>query len=187
MLNLVTCYKTSDLNSGDRAARFGMLTGIAFSLWRAAFLASLGVRPYLDAGVPVENKPSQAAHAVELLRTVLATNTVSFAVDQKTQYWMGQYYIDNAAYRLDEYMRSWPEGGHPIPMQRFNRFWSETQLAADYVESARAWMLIFKPFADLVRAFMAEMNVQPISKMDAPEAGDYHFEPHPASLESFLP
>src|SRR5229473_2987817 len=185
MLNLVACYKFPELHAGHRAEQFGILSGIAFSLWRAAFLASLGVRPYLQAHGSAEDPPSQSAHAADLLRTVLTTNAVSFVVDQKTQYWMGQYYIDNAGYRLDEYIERW---GDIVPanMQRFRQMWNGAEVSPDYVESARAWMHIFNPFVDLVRALMKEIGVAALSEMIPPDPGNYKFHPRPASLSDFF-
>jgi hypothetical protein len=39
---------------------------------------------------------SQAAHASDLLRTILASNAVGFGDDRRTEYWMGQYHIDES-------------------------------------------------------------------------------------------
>jgi hypothetical protein len=184
-LNLINCYALPGLQGGDRAKRFGRLTGVAFSLWRAAFLAGLERQPYVNNQPSSEPEASQAEHAQELLRALLETNTVSFSVDQKTRYWMGHYYIHNAAYRLDEYVRKWPDCDDPHAVQRFKAFWIGSQIPPDYLSSARGWMLIFKPFSSLVDALLHEMGIAQVTVVVSPEANAYMFKDHPATLDSF--
>jgi hypothetical protein len=53
---------------------FGLLVGIAFSLWRAVFLS-----------VSTRTMKEVTADATELLRILIATNTVGFPQDLKTE------------------------------------------------------------------------------------------------------
>jgi hypothetical protein len=191
ILNLARC-QTPALRAGQNALRFSELAGIAFSLWRAAFLSSMGSRPRLDERFPSEKEgknelpPSQTDHAAELLRKILASNSVGFPDDRATQYWMGQYYIDNAGYRTDHYIEQWAPDPVPAHFQRFRNFWHETQVPADFAASALAWMLIYTPFVDLVRQFMADVGIEVVGELKPLDSGNYKFVPRPARLDDIV-
>jgi hypothetical protein len=193
ILNLARC-QTNALRAGDNAERFSELSGIAFSLWRAAFLSSMGSRPRLgertSSDVPQnggkEVSSSQTDHAAELLRVIVASNAVGFADDRRTQYWMGQYYIDNAGYRADHYIERWGPQTEPAYFQRFRELWHEKQVPADFAASAAAWMIIYAPFVDLLLQFMSEVGIKPVSEFQRLETSAYKFIPRPASLGDFF-
>jgi hypothetical protein len=71
---------------------FSVISAVAFSLWRAAFLADAATREW----------PQVLCDAQELLETVLATNAVAFATEHKLQGWTAGYYLKNAKLRLPE-------------------------------------------------------------------------------------
>lgn len=71
---------------------FSMLVGVAFSLWRAAFLAEMPTRTW----------PEALRDAQQLLGTVLSTNTIAFGTEHSLQGWTGGYYLNNAKLRLME-------------------------------------------------------------------------------------
>jgi hypothetical protein len=68
---------------------FGLLVGVAFSLWRAVFLA-----------LPERTLPEVLNDATEFLRILIETNNIGFPQDRDTQQWMGGYYNNNAVFRL---------------------------------------------------------------------------------------
>jgi hypothetical protein len=68
---------------------FGLLVGIAFSLWRAVFLS-----------VPTRTMEQVTGHATRLLLILIETNAIGFPQDQRTEQWMAGYYTNNAEFRL---------------------------------------------------------------------------------------
>jgi hypothetical protein len=54
---------------------FSLLVGVAFSLWRAAFLAEMPTRKW----------PQALGDAQQILKTVLSTNTIAFTTEHKHQ------------------------------------------------------------------------------------------------------
>ena len=68
---------------------FGLLVGVAFSLWRAVFLS-----------VPTRAMEEVTQHATRLLRILIETNAIGFPQDQQTEQWMAGYYTNNAEFRL---------------------------------------------------------------------------------------
>jgi hypothetical protein len=71
---------------------FSTLVGVAFSLWRAAFLTSMPTRTREEA--------HDDAHG--LLESLLSTNSILFGQEHKLQGWTGGYYLNNAKLRLIE-------------------------------------------------------------------------------------
>jgi hypothetical protein len=187
ILNLVTCHSApNSLAAGQHALRFSALTGVAFSLWRAAFLASMETRPRLDERLPGSDKKSKAQtdHAADLLRTILASNAVGFGDDRRTESWMGQYYIDNAGFRVAHYLDHWGPEVVPAHIQRFNEYWAEQVVPTDYAASALAWMVIYAPFVSLIADLMKSMNKPLVTEMDMLETGAYRFKPRPVRLDN---
>jgi hypothetical protein len=88
------------------------LTAIAFSLWRAAFLA--------DRTGETEAKMK---HAEEFLAKMLTDNAIAFAQDRSAREWTFNYYLDNAGYRLAElgYRNLRPPSGKRTPRNRWDR------------------------------------------------------------------
>jgi hypothetical protein len=74
------------------ASVFSILVGVAFSLWRAAFLADALTRTW----------PEALDDAQKLLKTVLRTNTISFGTEHSLQGWTAGHYLKNAKLRLQE-------------------------------------------------------------------------------------
>lgn len=85
-------YRDADPLANPDARVFSLLAGIAFSLWRAAFLAD----------APTRTGTQALAHAYDLLGEVLKSNTIAFSTDQRLQGWTGGYYLNNAKLRLVE-------------------------------------------------------------------------------------
>ena len=74
------------------AGTFSVLVGVAFSLWRAAFLAD----------APTRTGPEALDDARKLLKAVLRTNTISFGTEHSLQGWTAGYYLKNTKLRLEE-------------------------------------------------------------------------------------
>jgi hypothetical protein len=103
LLALYTFGEQRGYGSPDSAEAgvFSTLVGVAFSLWRAAFLAD----------VPTRTWPEALRDAQELLSTVLATNAVTFGTEHKLQGWTAGYYLRNAKLRLQEAVEGRGESG----------------------------------------------------------------------------
>jgi hypothetical protein len=83
----------SSLEEGDFESQSGIyssLVGVAFSLWRAAFLTDVPNRSWLAA----------LQNAQDLLETLLSTNAVAFSTEHTLQGWAGGYYLTNVSLRL---------------------------------------------------------------------------------------
>ena len=76
------------------------LVAIAFSLWRAAFLAD---RKGL--------KEERLIDAESFLRKVLVDNQIGFTQDRLWREWAFNYYLDDALFRLKNLEDQWAEGG----------------------------------------------------------------------------
>jgi hypothetical protein len=190
ILNLATCHTLpSSLGAGYNADRFSALAGLAFSLWRAAFLASMETRPRLDERAPDSKEPKSVAqtdHAADLLRTILASNAVGFGDDRRTDSWMGQYYIDNAAYRLSRYLDKWGPEMVPMYVQRFRSYHGEIQVPVDFASSAFAWMIIYAPFVLMLSQLMLDCKKSDVVEMKVLETTDYKFVPRSAKLGDII-
>jgi hypothetical protein len=181
ILNLATCHiQPNSLRAGQNAERFSALTGVAFSLWRAAFLASMETRPRLDERAPDSKETKSVAqtdHAADLLKTILASNAVGFGDDRRTDSWMGQYYIDNAAYRLSRYLEKSGPDMVPALVRRFKGYHAETQVPVDFASSAFAWMIIYAPFVLMLSDLMRDCGKSEVVEMNALATTDYKFVP----------
>jgi hypothetical protein len=89
---------------------FSILVGVAFALWRAAFLADASTRTW----------PEALEDAQALLKAVLRTNTVGFGTEHNLQGWTAGHYLKNAKLRLVEAFRLLVEAGraHPQDVER---------------------------------------------------------------------
>ena len=114
VLTLLRTYEhfwiTQDLSKATQD-----LTGIAFSLWRAAFLADKkGKRDMIF------------AHGVDFLEKVIESNAISFATDMNSNEWTFNYYTKNARSSLTLLAHGWPdslplyEGGSRKPTDRWD-------------------------------------------------------------------
>jgi hypothetical protein len=74
-----------------------MLVGIAFSLWRAAFLADKSG----DVGSAIE-------HASLFLEKIILDNAIAYAQDRSAREWTFTYYVNAARYMLVELGRAFP-------------------------------------------------------------------------------
>jgi hypothetical protein len=185
VLNLQQCGLAQGIGVGTNPTRFGELTGIGFSLWRAAFLASMAISPQ-TAGESGKKGDSKVEHAHDLLCTVLSSNSVLFGDDRRTKYWMCEYYIDNAAYRVSRLISQISGESLPAHVHRFHNFWSGSQVDPDYVASARAWMIIFETFTWLVERLIGDLRLTNVAPMKPLDPADYQFKPKPASLDAFM-
>jgi hypothetical protein len=92
LLDLLT-YGAADRKAlvqreADRAT-FLFLVGVAFSLWRAAFL-SAEARPWEEI----------VDDAICFLDTLVHDNAIGYYQDRATKDWSGGYYLNSARYRL---------------------------------------------------------------------------------------
>lgn len=78
---------------------FSLLVGVAFSLWRGAFLTDKPTREW----------PNVLRNAQELLQKALSTNAIAFGTEHELQGWTGGYYLTNAKLRLQEALQARPE------------------------------------------------------------------------------
>lgn len=76
-------------NDPERRALFSLLLGVAYSLWRAAFLSNT-IRTWKRTFEGANN----------LLLSLIEDNAVTYAKERHTEEWMGGYYLNNAAFRL---------------------------------------------------------------------------------------
>jgi hypothetical protein len=80
---------------GRKTELFSLLVGVAFSLWRAAFLTIEPTRDWKGA----------LSDAEKLLSALLKTNTLAPLTEMNLQGWTGGYYLNNAKLRLAEASR----------------------------------------------------------------------------------
>ncbi len=113
LLTLLRTYEhfwiTQDLSKATQD-----LIGIAFSLWRAAFLADKKGK-----------RETIFAHGVDFLEKVIESNAISFATDMNSNEWTFNYYTKNARSSLTLLANRWPglplyEGGSRTPTSRWN-------------------------------------------------------------------
>lgn len=90
------------LGASEESKVFGSLVGVAFSLWRAAFLADMPTRTWEQALEDTQ----------ELLAAVLTTNTIAFTTEYKLQGWTGGFYLTNARLRLESALGFRVKSGH---------------------------------------------------------------------------
>ncbi len=69
----------------------GYLTGAAFSLWRAVFLAET-----------FRDDASVHASQEKFLEKVITDNAIGFSDDKQNRHWTVGYYLENAKFRLSE-------------------------------------------------------------------------------------
>ena len=99
---------------------------------------------------------------------------------------MGQYYIDNAAYRLDYYFTRWGKEGAPQHVEQFLSMWRGEIVPSDYASTAFVWMVIFKPFIFYVEELLAEIGAKPVVSVLPLVSSEYKFLPRAATLEDFF-
>jgi hypothetical protein len=98
---LLLALSTFDDNSCDGRAEspeaelFSILVAVAYSLWRAAFLAD----------APTRTWPQALSDARKLLQNVLRTNTITFVTEHNLQGWTAGFYLKNAKLRLEQIFR----------------------------------------------------------------------------------
>lgn len=74
------------------------LVAIAFSLWRAAFLADR-----------TGKLRARSEKATVFLHKMIGDNAITYTQDRESREWTFKYYLDNAGYRLKDLANSWPE------------------------------------------------------------------------------
>ncbi|HWU54093.1 MAG TPA: hypothetical protein VN175_01245 [Rhizomicrobium sp.] len=73
-----------------------VLISIAFSLWRAAFLADIDRSKGVD-------------HAISFLDKLLVDNAINYTQDRGARAWTWAYYMTNAAAHLFDLKDTWPD------------------------------------------------------------------------------
>ncbi len=76
------------------------LVGVAFSLWRAAFLA--------DGEVADKPGTVAVAHAASFLERLIQNNAINYAEDRSARNWTFGYYMNAAGYTLTRLGGTWP-------------------------------------------------------------------------------
>lgn len=185
ILNLShSAERPNAMHNEPLGSRYIELAAVAFSLWRAAFLASMGAPPLTNTSGEGKSE-AKVDHAATLLKTILASNAVTFADDRRAQSWMGEYYLDNASMRLRRYVNKHVPMVH-ADVRRLIEYVDEQQVPASFVSSAFAWNIIFSAFARLLSQFLEDMSVDPLVKIVPLDNADYKFKPRPASLGLFI-
>jgi hypothetical protein len=112
-------------NCRDREL-FGLLTGAAFSLWRAAFLTD------------IERAPALVLDGVEhFLQLVVRDNAINFPQDRQTRAWTVGYYLNNARFRVLRFLekvrddKTFSELDHKSEVERFAALHDEGQHRTD--------------------------------------------------------
>ena len=80
----------------DTAIVAQMLVSIAFSLWRAAFLAD-------------RDPNSGPKHAIEFLEKLILDNAINYVQDRNARDWTWAYYTSNAIFHLNELKDIWKD------------------------------------------------------------------------------
>lgn len=118
------------------------LLGIAFSLWRAVFLADRKGKAELKVN-----------HAEQFLRKMLVDNAISFAQDRSWKEWAFNYYMGDARLRLGDLGRFWkdikPENLQPPEGKR---------------SSKERWTLLQKTFEIAVEHLAEDLLLKPKAK-----------------------
>jgi hypothetical protein len=104
----------------EEARVFSVLVAVAFSLWRAAFLADAPTRTWPEALDDVQ----------EFLKTALRTNAIAFSTEHARQGWTAGYYLKNALLRLQDVLQSRVESGHALAedvarVRRISLMWTD--------------------------------------------------------------
>lgn len=102
-------WKTQDLSKATQD-----LIGVAFSLWRAAFLADKTAK-----------RKMVYSHGVAFLEKIIENNSISFANDQSSNEWTFNYYTKNARSSLTLLANGWNtlpryKGGSRKPTERWD-------------------------------------------------------------------
>jgi hypothetical protein len=139
-LKLLSLFKREPIKKIPNSVRARQLVAIAFSLWRAAFLAD---RKGKIKGLP-ERK---LADAEQFLRKILVDNQIGFAQDRQWREWSFQYYLDDAYSRLANLEDDWDGldlgSLHPTKGQRTPRY---------------SWDLLHDAFAKAVARLEDDLN-----------------------------
>lgn len=78
--------------------KYEILVAVAFSLWRAVFLAD-GIRDW----------EAILANAETFLEKLIRDNIINYSDDWNSRHWSFLYYLNNARFRLRELAEIWPE------------------------------------------------------------------------------
>jgi hypothetical protein len=129
--------QNSELTERPKTEVFSLLVGVAFSLWRAAFLTDMPTREW----------PEALRDARKLLKTVLSTNAIGFSTEHNLQGWMGGYYLQNVKLRLQDAQRRQIESGQARP-EDFARVEGISLMGTD---PHQTWMLFCEEAERLAR------------------------------------
>ena len=84
---------------GSRSRKAHILVAVAFSLWRAAFLAE-----------KAEDKDATSlGHAETFLQTLLVDNAINYQQDRKARKWTYRFYMDASRSQLEKLGTFWPD------------------------------------------------------------------------------
>ena len=89
-------FKALDGNQPWRSI-FSLLVGVAFSLWRGAFLTDID-----------RTWPRVIEDAKKLLEVLVRDNAVNYPQDRNTREWIAGYYLNNARLRLSWALKQMP-------------------------------------------------------------------------------
>ncbi|HEY2011757.1 MAG TPA: hypothetical protein VGH23_22395 [Rhizomicrobium sp.] len=94
LLSLFRSYST-EIKSSRPALIAQKLVAVAFSLWRAAFLADKKNQDGLE-------------HADIFLEKMIVDNAINYPQDRTARAWSFSYYISNARHHLKQLAETWP-------------------------------------------------------------------------------
>ncbi len=102
-------WKTQDLSKATQD-----LIGVAFSLWRAAFLAD-----------KVAKREAVFSHGIDFLEKIIDSNSISFATDKASNEWTFNYYAKSARMSLTLLADNWEgfpryDAVRKSPMERWD-------------------------------------------------------------------
>jgi hypothetical protein len=103
------------------------LVAVAFSLWRAVFLADRTA------------DKNGLKHADNFLEKVIIDNAINYVQDRNARDWSFGYYMSNARFQLDQLSDRWPdlypEGTRPRkPQRRWDHYQKAFENAVDQFE-----------------------------------------------------
>jgi hypothetical protein len=91
-------------NKGYRSSAQNLL-GVAFSLWRAVFLADIK-----------KKRGSMLSDVEGFLVELIQNNAITYVQDRKTRDWTFRYYMDNANHRLKNLFNKFEHLGHSFKL-----------------------------------------------------------------------
>lgn len=127
---------------------FTASVGVAFSLWRAAFLAD-AARTWSKA----------LEDANKLLEILVRDNSVAYPQDRNTREWMGGYYLNNARFRLITAMSRLEKLQPNISeLDSFRRVHELHTLGIEERSPAESWEILHQGLCDMFQVLIQSLS-----------------------------